>query len=116
MDNLIILALLASGVWYWWHGLRARDAMLKACRQLCEQMHLQLLDQTAAVSRLGLGRDDNGRLLLRRHYVFEFSIDGADRHRGWASQLGTRVEYVRLDHPGGPIVSAGAVATVHTIH
>lgn len=107
MLTLFTLALMAAAVWFWADSLRAREATLEACRRACEQMRLQLLDQTVALSRMALDRNARGHLLLRRYYSFEFSTNGADRHGGIVSLLGQQVEFVRLEHPSGPIIVTG---------
>jgi hypothetical protein len=98
-----ILAVVAL-VWFWSDSLQARERALAACRQACQQLDVQLLDQTVALSRLGLARDRRGRLQVRRLYGFEFSTEGLERRRGRAMLVGRRVDYVHLDHPGGATI------------
>src|SRR5574337_610722 len=69
---------------------------LAAARGACDAEGLQLLDDTVAVERLRPGRDDGGRLVLRRDYVFEYSRDGADRHRGALTLHGREVMLLDL--------------------
>ncbi|MGI9301440.1 MAG: DUF3301 domain-containing protein [Gammaproteobacteria bacterium] len=95
-----ILALLAA-VWLWMNSLRAREHALFVCRKSCREMELQLLDQTVQLASMGLGRNERGRLSIRRFYGFEFSADGVARNKGGAAMLGLDVEYVELDHPDG---------------
>jgi hypothetical protein len=104
MDVLILLTLTAALVWFWTDSMRTREVALRRCAELCRQMDVQLLDQTVRLARLRLGRNDKGRLQLRRFYVYEFSTDGIDRWYGVAILLGQRLEYLRMEHPEGPII------------
>jgi uncharacterized protein DUF3301 len=94
--ELAALVLLGCFGWFWMDTLRARETALAAARRACEGEGLQLLDETVAVERLRPGRDDEGRLALRRDYVFEYSRDGADRHRGALTLLGREVTLLDL--------------------
>jgi hypothetical protein len=104
MDAVLALLGMAAAVWFWVDSLRARELALLHCARLCREMDVQLLDHTVRVARLRLGRDRDGRVRLRRFYVCEFSINGADRWYGIAVLLGRHVEYVRMEHPDGPLV------------
>ena len=113
-----LLAILAVGAvyWFWSDSLRAREQALRVCAGACRQLDVQLLDQTVAVYRLGVGRDGHGRLRLRRFYGFEFSTDGADRYPGHAVILGQVLELLQMDHPDGPVIQGPATGRRFTIH
>ncbi len=104
MDAVLALLGIAAAVWFWVDSLHAREVALAHCARLCREMGVQLLDHTVRLGRLRLGRDGAGRVRLRRFYVCEFSINGADRWYGIAVLLGRHVEYVRMEHPDGPLV------------
>jgi Protein of unknown function (DUF3301) len=108
---LAILALvaIAAGVWFWADSLRARERMTTTCARLCENMHLQFLDETVALARLRLTRTYHGALAWRRTYVFEFSESGSDRWKGRALLIGRQVESVQLDNPQGVTILSGDV-------
>lgn len=68
---------------YVWHAaLKAREQARALSHALCARAHVQLLDQTVALQRIGIARGSDGRLHLRRRYRFELSTDGVDRHSG----------------------------------
>ena len=94
--ELAALGLLGLFAWFWMDTLRAREAALAAARRACEAEGLQLLDETVAVERLRPARNDEGRLALRRDYLFEYSRDGADRHRGALTLLGRELTLLDL--------------------
>jgi hypothetical protein len=79
------LAALAAGIAaaaLWADSLRAREHAVAAGRSACARHGLQFLDDTVAFAKLRLGRDEDGRLRLRRTYLFEFSDTGDNRRRG----------------------------------
>lgn len=94
--ELTALVLLGLGAWFWMDTLSAREAALAAARRACEGEGLQLLDETVVVERLRADRNEAGRFALRREYGFEYSLDGADRHRGGLTLLGREVVLLDL--------------------
>ena len=85
------LIVLAGGAWLWLDGLRARDAGIAAARSACQSEGLQLLDDTVSLASLRPARGDDGRLMLRRAYDFEYSDTGDNRRRGSVVLLGRHV-------------------------
>lgn len=104
IEIVVLVVALAIGLWFVFDSLRAREQALAACRAACEEMDVQLLDQTVALARLRLARDARGRVLLRRRYDFEFSQGGSERSRGHVDLLGLRVLGVELQGPTGAII------------
>lgn len=95
---LLILALL---VWFWADSLRTREVALEICATACKKINAQLLDETVALRRLGLARNEDGHAVWRRTYRFEYSIDGAQRLRGSVVLRGRAVETVAIQSPDG---------------
>jgi len=101
-QQLIVYGLvLGLIVWGWAVSLRARERALRACRTICREFDMQLLDQTVALEGLWPARDPRGRLCLRRRYGFEFSPDGSRRFNGRLFMLGPQPLYGQLDLPDG---------------
>ncbi|MGH8378017.1 MAG: DUF3301 domain-containing protein [Gammaproteobacteria bacterium] len=114
--GLLALVVIAAFAWFWNDSLQARERMTGACAHICEDMHLQFLDETVALARLRLTRTANGGLAWRRLYVFEFSESGSDRWKGHALLSGRHVDSVQLDNPQGVTILSGAVpASVNII-
>ncbi len=90
-----ILALLLAG-WTWHASLAAREFANRIAADTCRQAGVQLLDGTVSVLRLGLARSTEGRLALRRTYVFDYSEDGYDRRRGFVVLTGLSLDSVGL--------------------
>lgn len=91
----------AAGAWLWYDSLRAREQALAVCRRACRGIDAQLLDETVALDRLRLGRNQAGRVTLDRRYRFEFSTAGDDRRTGRLRLIGQRVADLQMDHPDG---------------
>ena len=60
---------------------------------------MQLLDESVAVQRLSLSRDENGRWRIWRQFRFEYSRDGIERERGHIIMLGMRLKALVMAEP-----------------
>ena len=98
--DLIVLLLFAGGGWLWYDSLNAREKAIAAAKSSCAADDLLLLDATVAIAQLGVGRDDDGVLRLRRVYDFEYSDSGDDRHAGNVVMLGSRVLVINVGARG----------------
>jgi Protein of unknown function (DUF3301) len=110
MSTLDIFGLIVIGglAWLWFNSAGAREAGIKAARLACASENLQLLDDTVAIASLKPVRNDDGRVVLRRVYTFEFSDTGNNRRNGSVVLLGNRVVVVNI---GLRLVSSGT--TLH---
>jgi hypothetical protein len=97
MWEFLALALLIAGAYLWVDSLRAREHAVAAGRAACARYGVQLLDETVSFTRLRLGRDDEGRLRLRRTYLFECSETGDNRRQGAIVMLGAQLEHLQLE-------------------
>lgn len=89
--EIVGILLLAALAWLWLDSLKARDAALRAAREVCTAEGLMLLDYTVAIASLKLTRNDNGRIQLQRAYDFEYSDTGNNRLKGNVVLQGHRV-------------------------
>jgi len=69
---------------------------VRASRAACDAEGLQFLDDTVAIEAVRLARDDNGRVMLRRVYGFEYSDTGNSRHKAGIVMDGAEVVMLRL--------------------
>ena len=103
MDTaLLLLVCFGLGLYAW---MRARDAAEIARRhgaRACETAGVQLLDQTVALVKLGLRRDESGRLRVLRQYRFDYSRDGSDRMSGGLALLGQKLQWITAPEPPAP--------------
>jgi hypothetical protein len=100
--DLLGLLLLAATAWLWLDSLKARETAVSATKAACNAEHLLLLDDTVAIQRISLSRDDEGILRIRRIYGFEHSDTGDNRHTASIVMLGNRVLVINLCLPGAP--------------
>jgi Protein of unknown function (DUF3301) len=91
------IVLLVAGIFFWLDSLRARERALKAGREACKRYELQFLDDTVSVTRLRLGRDEEGQLKIARTYTFEFSDTGNNRRHGAIVMLGGELQDLQLE-------------------
>jgi Protein of unknown function (DUF3301) len=104
MSNLGILfalIILTFLVWFWADSMRVRERALLVCANACKEVNAQLLDQTVALRRIRIARDQNGRSAWLRTYRFEYSLDGAQRLRGSVIMRGHLVETVAIQSSDG---------------
>lgn len=94
--DIVLWSLIAIGLLWWWRGHAVREQALRSTRRYCEQMGVQLLDETVVLTHLWPKRDGRGHLALRRVYEFEFTATGTDRFPGSATMLGPRLADIQL--------------------
>ncbi len=96
MIELLTLLIFIAGAWFWTDSMRAREAALDAGRRACTAEGVQLLDWTVMLHQTRLGRDDEGRLRVKRLYEFEFSDTGNNRIKGSITLLGQELLSLNL--------------------
>ncbi len=101
MTSLLLSGLLLGCAWFWLDSARARELATAIAAEMCARRDLQFLDQTVALSRLGLRRTRRG-LVVRRLYRFDYSEEGVGRHTGHMVMLGSNVEEFSLGLPSDP--------------
>ena len=96
MVELLAVAALAAAGWFLWSSLRARESANDAMRRACRAGGHLFLDDTVALHRIRLRRDDEGRARIERVYRFDYSDTGDNRRRGYVTLLGARVTDLSL--------------------
>jgi hypothetical protein len=89
--EILGMMLIAAIAWLWLDSLKAREAAVRAARELCAAEGLLFLDDTVSIAGLMPARDDDGRVTLQRAYNFEYSNTGDNRLRGSVVMHGHRV-------------------------
>lgn len=92
MFETLLLILLALLAWFWLDNIAKREIAMQMGRSLADRCRLQLLDETVACTRLGLGRDPRGHLQIMRHYTFEVSASGDERLQCHLQLLGKQLQ------------------------
>lgn len=104
MENLLLLAIIGAGVWFWIDSMNARERAIAAATRACSEVNVQLLDQTVALENLKPARNRQGHLVWRRTYGFEYSVQGVERRGGRAILRGRVLEQVQLDGDEGTTI------------
>ncbi len=111
---IITFVLLVALAAFWQSGLSVRERANHAAQDACARMGVQFLDGTVAFSRLGLARDEQGQLTLRRTYVFDYTAASIERRQGFVVMLGQRLEHLGFERDTHttttPFLSADHVA------
>jgi hypothetical protein len=94
--EITLLLLIAIGL-YWYSTMKARERGLVIAKQFCTQMQMQLIDDTVYLSSLGIKRDSQGQLQIRRIYTFRYLDFENQIHQGTLILLGQRQESILLD-------------------
>lgn len=97
-------------IWFWFDSARAREIATGICEHGCMQRDVQFLDQTVALTRIGI-RWTNHSIRFRRLFRFDFSEEGMGRRSGYILLVGIQLEEFSLGLPSGD----GLTSSVHRI-
>jgi hypothetical protein len=97
MWEIAVLGGFAAVAWLWLNSLKARERAVDEGERACLRAGLQLLDDTVECISLRPVRNEDGRLVLRRIYKFEFSDSGYSRRAGHVIIVGGEVENLTLE-------------------
>jgi hypothetical protein len=100
--EVLSILLLAGITWLWLDSLKAREAAVRAAREICMAEGLMLLDDTVSIAGLKPARDGNGQLRLQRAYNFEYSDTGDNRLKGSVVMLGHRMVIFNIGSRAAP--------------
>ena len=92
------ILLIGFVIWFWLDSARAREIATGICELSCRQRGLQFLDQTVALSRLGICWTARG-IRVRRVFRFDFSEQGLERWSGHITLVGIQLEEFSLGLP-----------------
>ena len=79
---LLVVAVPALGIAFWWTGARARELAVGHARLACRRQGVQFLDQSVALARARPSRSARGSFALAREFTFEFTHRGEHRDVG----------------------------------
>lgn len=97
MSEIGVLLAFAALIWFWFDSLKVRELALAAGPRACERSGLQFLDQTVECVSFKLARNDEGRIVIRRVYRFEFTDNGESRRAGSIVMMGAEVESLYME-------------------
>jgi hypothetical protein len=94
--EIVSIAVLAAVAWLWFDSIKVREIAVRAARSACAAEDYQFLDETVSIASLKPVRDDDGRMVLRRSYAFEYSDTGNNRRPGSVVMHGQEVLMVNV--------------------
>lgn len=94
---LLWLIALCIAILYWRNALHIKERAYQAARKHCDEMQVQMLDESVYLRRLWLKRNSQGKLVFWRAFYFEFTVSGADRYFGRVLMLGGQIEAIQLE-------------------
>ena len=96
-SDLFWLVPLAVVLLYWWQSGEFKGRALALASKQCQQLNLQLLDQSMVITGYWPGRNANANLVMRRTYQFEFTSTGERRYQGVIVLLGPQLYSIELE-------------------
>ena len=90
------LAGLGAIIAFWLSTMSSRDVARSLVARFCSDNDLQLLDQTVALRRLAIRRNEKGNLSFLRVFRFDYSDNGFRRRDGMVWMLGSRPIQISL--------------------
>ena len=97
MWEITVLGVFGAIGWLWYNSMQARERAVAEGGRACDRAGLQFLDQSVECVSLRPTRNDDGRLVLRRVYKFEFADSGWSRRSGHVVITGGEVERLTLE-------------------
>ena len=97
VESLVLLSVLTGILLIWFESLRIREFIIRLCRKVCNELDLQLLDQTVSLRSISIRRSSTGSLRLYRIFQFDVSRNGTDRYPGFVSLLGKTIQSIHID-------------------
>jgi len=97
LGNLVALGLVGFTALYLWRSGEYTGRARQLARAHCEQLELQLLDDSMVITRIWPMRSNTGRLMFRRNYRFEFASTGDRRYRGSLVLEGLHLGHIELE-------------------
>jgi hypothetical protein len=97
LANLLLLALVGAIAVYWWQSGLFKGRARELATAHCQQLGLQLLDQSMVIIRIWPALSRGGKIEFRRTYQFEFSSIGDRRYQGQLVMQGMRMQSIELE-------------------
>ena len=97
LANLLWLLLAAMLALYWWQSGQFKGRARDLATAHCQQLGLQLLDQSMVIVGFWPARSRAGSLMFRRSYQFEFSSTGERRYQGKLVLEGMVLKSIELE-------------------
>lgn len=107
LTNLLWLLVAGTILVYWWHSGSYKGRARNLAVAHCQQLNLQLLDQSIVIIGIWLLRTESNGFTIRRTYQFEFTSTGEHRYQGVLVLAGMHLKSIELDTYKIPEVDRG---------
>jgi len=97
LTDLFYIMALAIPVWYWLDGMSCKEIAHYAGKKACMEAGVAFLDDSVAMHKVRLRRNESGQIVFYREYYFEFSSDGSQRTHGEVHIMRRRVIATTMD-------------------
>lgn len=97
LSNLLWLIPVGILFHYAWQSGKFKGRARELASRHCQELNLQLLDQSMVITGFWPEIVDNANLVMRRTYQFEFSSTGDRRYQGRIVLLGMQIHAVELE-------------------
>jgi Protein of unknown function (DUF3301) len=84
-------------VWYWLDGMPCKEMARRAGKIACNESSVLFLDDSVAINKVRLKRNEFGQMSLYRIYHFEFTGNGEQRSHGEVHIMGKHVVETNMD-------------------
>ncbi len=84
-------------IWYWLDGMPCKEMARRAGKVACNEAGVLFLDDSVAINKVRLKRNEAGQISLYRLYHFEFTNNGEQRSHGEVHIMGKRVVETNMD-------------------
>jgi len=82
---------------FWWQASQIYELAVNSAKRTCNRCDVQFLDFTVVLKRWRFRRGSNGKIVIERHYQFEFTPDGDSRYQGQVNTISNRISAVILE-------------------
>lgn len=96
VDFTIILSIVAA-LFYWLNAAKSKEIARWVGKEACRELGVGFLDDTVALDRVWLARNDRGERRLHRRYRFEFTSDGSQRYKGEIVICDNKLKHLELE-------------------
>jgi hypothetical protein len=109
--EIISVVILGGLFWLWFDSTRVHEIAVERARSQCHVNEVQFLDDTVALANIKPVRDEDGRLILKRTYTFEYSDTGNNR-KGAAKSRFRKAAFVAVLAVSMDLAAASDAATI----
>lgn len=97
ISDFITLIILTFIIFYWLDAIRAKEIAIHQSSAACKKVLVEFLDETVAIKKVRLRRNNRGQIAIYREYQFEFTSTGQYRYKGIVRLLGKYLLDVEME-------------------